>query len=250
MENYLPLMTEDYKRKHYAREVFASIRKKTAKISFGIYIFFGIVLCGCAFGLFWAMGLVENYRLSGQEDMVGTGYFIAGFFGVLAFIALASMIITIVRHARGTGGWKKNCAKQSGYTVSDMEEFERQTMDTECRVIRLLDTAKALAAGQSDGILTKDYIYLADAHHMILKLSDLSAACIVRQRVAVGDVTVRKSFEYLTVMLLGKNGNRAIAECSEESGTVLVNFLKQRFPGIYTADGKVVSAEEFDRLSA
>ena len=50
MEKYLPVMTGDYKRKHYAEGVFASIRKKTAKISFGIYIFFGIVFVGCAYG--------------------------------------------------------------------------------------------------------------------------------------------------------------------------------------------------------
>lgn len=45
MERYLPVMSEDYKRKHYAEGVFRSIRKKTAKISFGIYIFF----CFCIF---------------------------------------------------------------------------------------------------------------------------------------------------------------------------------------------------------
>ena len=232
MEKYLPVMTGDYKRKHYAEGVFASIRKKTAKISFGIYIFFGIVFVGCAYGFYWAMGRIED------------------FFAVFALIALASIVITIVRHARGTGVWKKKCAEQSGYTVSDMDEFERQTMDMECRAVSLLDPARALAAGQADGILTRDYIYLADAHHMILKLSDITAACLVRQKVMAGDVPVRKSIEYLTVMLLSKNGNRAIAECSEESGRELIDFLKERFPDIRTADGQVIPAEEFDRLSA
>lgn len=250
MEKYLPMMTDDYRRKHYAEGVFASIRKKTAKISFGIYIFFGIVFVGCAYGFYWAMGRIEDYRLSGQDDMIGAGNFIAGFFAVFALIALASIVITIVRHARGTGVWKKKCAEQSGYTVSDMDEFERQTMDMECRAVSLLDPARALAAGQADGILTRDYIYLADAHHMILKLSDITAACLVRQKVMAGDVPVRKSIEYLTVMLLSKNGNRAIAECSEESGRELIDFLKERFPGIRTADGQVIPYEEFDRLSA
>ena len=52
MEKYLPVMSGDYKRKHYAEGVFASIRKKTAKVSFGVYIFFGIVLFGCAYGFY------------------------------------------------------------------------------------------------------------------------------------------------------------------------------------------------------
>ncbi|MCI9072473.1 MAG: hypothetical protein HFH80_06615 [Lachnospiraceae bacterium] len=250
MEKYLQVMSDDYKRKHYAEGVFTSIRKKTAKISFGVYIFFGIVLLGSAFGFYWAMGRIEEYRLSGQEDMIGAGKFIAGFFACFALIALASIIITIIRHVRGTASWKSNCAKQSGYTISDMDEFERQTMDMECRVIRLLDATKALAVGQSDGILTRDYIYLADAHHTILKISDLSAACLVKQTVAVGDVPNRKRIEYLTVMLLSKSKSRGFAECSEESGTELIDYLKQRVPGLYTADGKAIPAEEFDKLSA
>lgn len=249
MEKYLSVMTDDYRRKHYAEGVFASIRKKTAKISFGVYIFFGIVLLGSAFGFYWALGRTEDYRLSGQEDLISAGYVIAGFFAVFAVIALAVIIVTIVRHARGTATWKKNCAEQSGYTVSDMDEFERQTTDMECRVVRLLDTARALAAGQADGILTRDYIYLADAHHVILKLSDISAACLVKQAVMVGDLPNRKRHEYLTVMLLSKGGCRAIAECSEDSGAELIDFLKQKFPGIYTADGEIITAEAFDKLS-
>ncbi len=46
MEKYIPVMSGDYRKKHYAKGVFHSIREKTAKISFGIYIFFGIVLLG------------------------------------------------------------------------------------------------------------------------------------------------------------------------------------------------------------
>lgn len=46
---------------------------------------------------------------------------------------------------------EEKCAEQSGYTVSDMDEFERQTMDMECRAVSLLDPARALAAGQADG---------------------------------------------------------------------------------------------------
>lgn len=250
MEKYLPVMTGDYKKKHYAEGVFAAIRKKTAKVSFGVYIFFGIVLFGCAYGFYWAMGRIEDYRLSGQEDLIGAGYVIAGFFAVFAVIALATILITIVRHATGTARWKKNCAEQSGCTVSDLDEFERQTMDMECRAVRLLDTARALAAGQADGILTRDYIYLADAHHVILKLSELSAACLVKQTIAIGDLPNRKRVDFLTVMLLGKGGSRAIAECTEESGAELIDFLKQKFPDLYTADGEVITAEAFDKLSA
>lgn len=248
MEKYLPVMSGDYKKKHYAEGVFASIRKKTAKISFGIYIFFGILLLGGAYGTYWARGRIETYRLEGQNDLISAGYVAMGVFALLAVIALACIIITIIRHTRGAKKWKETCAKYNGYTISDMDEFERQTMDMECRAIKLLGTAEALASGQSDGILTRDYIYLADPHHTIMKLSDLSAACIVMQTISVDSMPVQKKHNYLTVMLLGRNGRRSIAECSKESGAALITFLKERYPAIYTAEGNIISDEDFSRL--
>ncbi len=241
-------MNEDYKRKHYAKGVFTSIRKKTAKISFGIYIFFGIVLLGGAYGVYWAQGMIENYRLEGQEDLISTGYVIMGVFAFFAVVGLACIIITIVRHMRGAQKWKAKCAKNNGYTVKDMDEFERQTMNMECRVVKLLGTAQALANGQSDGILTKDYIYLADAQHSILKISDLSAACLVKQTISVDSMPIHKKHDYLLVMLLSRNGSCANAECSKESGTELISFLKNKNPNIYTADENIISDEDFNRL--
>lgn len=136
MEKYIPVMSGDYRKKHYAKGVFHSIREKTAKISFGIYIFFGIVFLGGAYGACWANGRIEQYRLEGQDDMIGAGYVILGVFALLAVIGLACIVITVIRHARGTNKWKEKCAKVSGYTVSDMDEFERQTMDMECRAVK------------------------------------------------------------------------------------------------------------------
>jgi len=248
MENYLPVMSDDYKKKHYTKGVFHAIRKKTAKISFGIYLFFGIVFFGGAYGICWARGRIEDYRLGGQEDLISTGYVIMGVFVFFTVVALACILITMIRHMRGTEKWKKTCAKNNGYTVKDMDEFERQTMDMECRVVKLLGTAQALANGQSDGILTRDYIYLADAHHSILKLSDLCAACIVKQTISVDSMPISQKHDFLTVMLLSRNGSRAIAECSEASGTALISFLKEKYPAIYTADGNVISDENFNRL--
>ena len=113
MEKYLPVMSEEYKRKHYAQGVFHAIKKKTAKISFGIYIFFGIVLLGGAYGVYWSLGRIEGYRLDGQENLISAGYVIMGVFAFLAVIALASIIITIIRHTRGTKKWKEKCAKNN-----------------------------------------------------------------------------------------------------------------------------------------
>lgn len=244
----MPVMSGDYKKKHYAGGVFDAIRKKTAKISIGIYIFFGVVFLGGACGVYWALGRIEEYRLDGQDDMIGAGYVIMGVFAFFAVVGLACIVITAIRHARGARKWKVKCAKNNGYTVGDMDEFERQAMEMESRAVKLLGKAQALANGQSDGILTRDYIYLADPHHVILKIADLKAACLVRQTIKVDSMPVHKAHDFLTVMLLGRNKCRSIAECTEESGTALIRYLQEKNPGIYTADGKVISDEAFDRL--
>ena len=114
MERYLPVMNEDYKRKHYAEGVFRSIRKKTAKISFGIYIFFG----DCVFGgahmvVYWARGRIEDYRLDGQDDLISAGYVIMGVFAFFAVIGLACIIITIIRHARGAKKMERKNAQRT-----------------------------------------------------------------------------------------------------------------------------------------
>ena len=63
---------------------------------------------------------------------------------------------------------------------------------------------------------------------------------------------INKEHNFLTVMLLSRNKVHhkvcAIAECTDESGRELISFLKERNPRIYTADGNVISDEDFERL--
>lgn len=44
MEQYFPIMTEKYRKKHYKNGVFDRIHKNTANVSFLVYIFMGAVL--------------------------------------------------------------------------------------------------------------------------------------------------------------------------------------------------------------
>ncbi len=60
MEKYLPVMSGDYKKKHYADGVFASIRKKTAKISF-------------SGSCFWAAHTAHTGRTEGSSSTVWRG---------------------------------------------------------------------------------------------------------------------------------------------------------------------------------
>ena len=112
-ERYLPKMTGEYKRKHYGQGVFARMHKNTAKVSVLVYLFFGAVLAGCGYGMWWCIRRSMEIQRTGGED-AEIGYIMAAVLGVFALIALACLIISAVRHARGPERWKAVCAKENG----------------------------------------------------------------------------------------------------------------------------------------
>ena len=46
MEQYLPVMNEEYRRKYYGTGIFGRAHKNTVKVSVLAYLFFGVVLVG------------------------------------------------------------------------------------------------------------------------------------------------------------------------------------------------------------
>ena len=249
MEKYLPVMSEKYKRKHYGEGVFARIHKNTAKISWMIYVFFGVILAGGVYGMMWSLKTCAKYRQNGQEDMVAIGHVMVGVFAAFALIALACIIITIIRHKRGPEKLKKRIAKKNFYTVEDMNRFEQQALEEESRVISLLGVINKTMSGQEDGILTRDYIYLRLDGENFLKLSDLKAAVLIHQQVKAGSVQKGMvGVDYLMIGLLGKNGVSCTAECTKEAGLALIDYLKEKCPDLYTADGEVLENSEYQDL--
>lgn len=249
MEQYLPVMSEEYKRKHYGEGIFNRIHKNTAKISWGIYIFFGAVLAGCVYGMMWCMKNTEKYRLTGEEDMIMIGNVFTGVFAVFALIALACIIISIIRHKRGAEKLKEHIAKKNFYTVEDMNRFEHQALEEESRVISLLGTFNKTMSGQEDGVLTRDYIYLRLEGEAFLKIADIRAAVLIHQEIKAGSMKNGKvGIDYLMIGLIGKNGVSATAECTREAGQALIDYLKEKCPDLYTADGEVLENSDYQDL--
>ena len=155
--------------------------------------------------------------------MIGIGYGIMAVFAVFALISLAVIILSIVRHKRGAEELKARVAKENGYTVEDMNQFEHQALEMESRVICLLGKVAKAAAGQEDGILTKDYIDLRVGGEGFLKLSDIRAAVLIHQQVRAG---------------------------SAGHGKTTIDYLKEKCLDLYTADGEVLESREYDDLWA
>lgn len=54
--------------------------------------------------------------------------------------------------------------------------------------------------------------------------------------------------DYLVIGLLGKNGVSCAAECTKEAGLALIDYLKEKCPHLYTADGEVLENSEYQDL--
>ncbi len=251
MEQYLPVMTEQYRRNMYGEGIFARVHKNTAKISWMIYIFFGVILAGSGYGVVWSLQRIGQFRENGETDMIGIGYGIMAVFAVFALISLAVIILSIVRHKRGTEELKARVAKENGYTVEDLNQFEHQALEMESRVICLLGKVAKATAGQEDGIITRDYIYLRVGREGFLKIADVRAAVLIHQQIRAGAAgTGKTTIDYLNVGLIGRGGISAVAECTKESGMALIEYLKEKCPDLYTADGAVLESREYDDLWA
>ncbi len=248
MEQYFPLMTEEYRQKHYKNGVFDRIHRNTSTVSVLVYLFMGAVFLGGVYGTWWTLTHLEAFR---EADLTVFSYVMAAFCILFAVIGLACIVISVRRQLQGAEQLKEAAAKAHGYTVADMEEFERQALGTNSHVLCLIDPVKKTIQGQEDGILTRDYIALSlHQAENILKLSDVTTACLLQQVVKVGKGTNRMGVPYLCVGLMGKDGASVVAECSKESGKALIELLKERVPGLDTADDKILESSEYDDLWA
>lgn len=245
MENPFPLMTEDYRRRHYKNGVFARMKQLTGTVSVLVYLFMGAVFVGGSYGTWWVLRDLERYK---EADLFGFGLVLAGVFFLFALVGLGCIVVSVRRHLRGVDEWKARCAKESGSTVADMEEFERQALSPTSQVLCLVDPVKKTVQGQEDGILTRDFVMLTLNSPCVLKLDDLTVACLVQLVVKAGKGTDRVGIPYLNVGLMGKNGASVLAECSKTTGPALIALLKERCPGLDTAGGAILSGDTYNEL--
>ena len=246
MKEFLPVMSGDYKKKNYGEGIFKRVHKNTATVSYLIYIFFGVILAGGVYLAFWSMKRTATYDPATEGDMIMIGHVMTVIFTVFALIGLACIIITLTRHMRREDSWRAKLAKNSGYTVEEIKKFEHQALEKESRVISLLSGPAKAMAGQMDGILTEDYVFLSLTSEAVVRYTDLKAAVIMEQSVRAKSNTME--INYLVVGLIGKGGTSSVAECTKESGRALINYLKEKCPDLYTADGEIIRRDEYDEI--
>lgn len=249
MADFFLKMDEDYVQKHFLNGSVFEGAKKTVKRrgTIGV-ILIGAWLAAALFGLVWSVGRLREYLADGQDDMLGVGIAICAFFGllVLVFGVLILFMIKGIRQKRED--YIRDSAKKSKLPVSEIEAFERQATASDCYILELTEGLDRMLsnATNKDGLLTRDYIYLADPAQTVMRVEDLRACCFSDYTYYVSVGNRSKKIHCLAIYLIASNGVSVISDTTKEAGEALMALLKERNNTIDTNDGKVLPEGEVD----
>lgn len=249
MSDFFAKMDEDYAQKHFPDgSVLEAAMKTVKRRSIGIIIFFGIFLAAAVYGLVWSLCRTFEYISERQDDMLDVGIVISVFFGLIVLVSLIILVITIKNQLKKRDAYIADSAKKSKLPVSEIENFERQAAASDCYILKLtagLDRALSNATNK-DGLLTRDYIYLADPAQTVMRIDSLKACCFgdYTYNMSVGNHT--KKIHCLAIYLIASNGVSLLSDTTKEAGIALMEILKERNNEIDTNGGAVLSEKDFD----
>lgn len=249
MTEFFSKMNQEYAEKHFPDgSVFESAMKTVRRRSFAGIFFFVLFFAGALWGLVWSIGRTVRFVSDGRKDMLGISIGICIFFGLLALGIFALLRFIIKGSVKKRSDYIADAAKHSKLSESEIETFERQAVASDCYILKLtagLD--RALSNGTNkDGLLTRDYIYLADLAQTVIRVDDLRACCFGEYTYYINVGKTHKKIHCLTINLIASNGVSVFSETTEKAGLALMALLKERNSGIDTNNGGVVPEGELD----
>jgi hypothetical protein len=249
MTDFFIKMNEDYAQKHFPdHSVFEGTMKTVKRRSVGGLIVFGLFFAAALYGLVWGIGRTLQLMTNGEDDMLSVGLVICGFFGIIVLICLLVLIFLIKGSRQKRSDYIANSAKQSKLPVHEIEEFERQAMASDCYILKLtagLDRMLSNATNK-DGLLTRDYIYLADPAQTVMRIDSLKACCFSDYTYYLNTGNRHKKIHCLAICLIASNGVSVLSDTTEEAGQALIALLQQRNSAIDTNGGNVLPENAFD----
>lgn len=179
--------------------------------------------------------------------MLSVAIFGVGFCLFMVALCLLPLLITKKRNASGAEGLIQKSAKNSACGESEIREFERQAMASDSYILTLTSKYKAALNGQRDGILTRDYIFLADNLNIVMKYSDIVGAFLVKRVINIVVNNKNKRIESLTISLVSNKNVQTFVDISAEAATELLSILLKKNPQIETKSGNVIQEKDFDQ---
>ncbi len=242
-------MSADYAQKHFPTgSVFESASKTLKRRGFAGIIFIGVWVAAALAGLVWGVGRTMAFMAEGEEDMLGVGIGICVFFALTALLFGVLLFFAVKSTRRNREDYIKLSAKKSRLSEHEIEEFDRQAMASDTYVLKLtagLDRALSSAANK-DGLLTRDYVYLAGPAQIVLRVKDLKACCFNDYTYYISTGKRSKKIHCLAVTLISSNGVTDSSDVTEEAGRALMALLRERNSAIDTNGGKVLPEGALD----
>lgn len=249
MTDYFAKMDENYAQKHFPDgSVFESARKTIQRRSIGGIFFFFLFFVGAVWGLLWSIGRTMEYQSTGQDDMLGIGIGISVFFGLIALGCFFVLRLMIKGSRKNRHDYIMDSAKSSKLPESEIESFERQAVASDCYILKLtagLDRALSNATNK-DGLLTRDYIYLADPAQIVMRVNDLKACCFRDYTYYINTGKSNKKVHGLSICLIASNGVSVLSDTTEKAGRALMALLQERNSGIDINNGQILAESALD----
>lgn len=249
MNEYFEKMNGEYAQKHFPEgSVFESASNTLKKRGFAGIFFIGLFVVGGLWGLVWAIGKTIGYMTQGESDMLGVSIFFCAIFAAVGLGFLALLIYMIKAMNRKRSDYVALSAKHSKLPASEIEEFDRQAMASDCLILKLtkgLDRALSNATNK-DGLLTRDYIYLADPAQTVFRVDELKACCFTEYSYYVTVGNRSKKVYDLAIYLLAANGVSVCSDVTVNAGRALMELLLERNGSIDTNDGNSVPEDDLD----
>lgn len=233
---------------NYPNGYFESVAK-SGKIRGGIIIGCGVVysLLGSSISLLAFTILSDVLNGKADKDMVNAMIF----FWVLAVIVFVPVILCFrfgsKRRGMDADAWIQKSVQASDYPESIIRSFASQVLRTDS--IRFKLAGFWTMGSQGIGILTVDYILFENILKLcIIKRSDIVGAYLVNLSDSVSAGNEINTVCRMNIAIFSNHGTYIITDTKQKTGNHLIAMLTEANPNIDTANGKVISKDEYHKM--
>lgn len=240
-------MSEEYRDKKYPQgSVLVKSTGKNKTNSIILIVLLLIVAAALGAGLFYFIDLIGYHLSKGNSDEATVGYVFVAIFAVLLALCVLGLVFSVKNLRKGVDAIIAASAKASGLSEGEVREFDQQALRSDSYILKLKNAVSAAMANQTDGILTRDYLWLGDAANQIMRRSDMAGACLYQWSYYVQ----RKKIWCLSVAVGDRKGRVITAEVSQERGQALLALLQSAHPELRVAPGVLREGKEYDQWRA
>lgn len=241
-KNFIQISQEE-REKNWKKGYFETLAKRSGGVAL-IVVGAILALTGLGIGYAAVSFLIDLLRGESYDGITG----ITIFFWCLALAFFVPGVFLIrfgfKRKGKSTEDWIKESAQASDYPESVILDFDQQAINLGSIHFRLAGISSMIG-----GVLTSDYIFFANLlKPCVIKRSDIIAAYLVELPDTVNAGNKIKTVYTLSVAIFSNHKTYIVTEAKKEYGEQLIAMLTEKHPNIDTANKRILSDKEYDKL--